>query len=171
MRRAAKVDSNHGIIVAAFQAHGCSVQSLAAVGRGVPDLLVGCAGRNYLVEVKDGSKAKSARKLTELQVRWQRMWKADVALVESLADVEACVKRWKAHAPDAVARTPNLSWKSREEELAEMGALAKHLPMPSDVEVDASDYERPPRVVVHGGLIQRREVRVTPNVVRAKGGA
>ena len=155
MRRAAKVDSNHGIIVAAFQAHGCSVQSLAAVGRGVPDLLVGCAGRNYLVEVKDGSKVKSARKLTELQVRWQRMWKADVALVESLADVEACVKRWK----------------SREEELAEMGALAKHLPMPSDVEVDASDYERPPRVVVHGGLIQRREVRVTPNVVRAKGGA
>lgn len=44
-------------------------------------------------------------------------------------------------------------------------------PAPSDVEVDASDYERPPRVVVHGGLIQRREVRVTPNVVRAKGGA
>lgn len=42
---------------------------------------------------------------------------------------------------------------------------------PSDVEVDASDWERPRRVVVHGGLIQRREVRVTPNVVRAKGGA
>lgn len=44
-------------------------------------------------------------------------------------------------------------------------------PMPSDVEVDASDWERPQRVVVHGGLIQRREVRVTPNVIRAKGGA
>lgn len=37
---------------------------------------------------------------------------------------------------------------------------------------DADDYNgRPTRVVVHGGLIQRREVRVTPNVVRAKGGA
>lgn len=36
---------------------------------------------------------------------------------------------------------------------------------------DADDYNgRPRRVVVHGGLIQRREVRVTPNVVRAKGG-
>lgn len=38
---------------------------------------------------------------------------------------------------------------------------------------DADDYNgRPQReVVVHGGLIQRREVRVTPNVIRAKGGA
>lgn len=43
--------------------------------------------------------------------------------------------------------------------------------MASDVEVDPSDYERPRRVVVYGGLIQRREVRVTPNVIRARGGA
>lgn len=40
----------------------------------------------------------------------------------------------------------------------------------SDDEVDASDYERP-RVVVHGGLIQRRELRATPAVIRARGGA
>lgn len=51
-----------------------------------------------------------------------------------------------------------------------------HHPEPSMSRVfvqdfDADDYNGRPRVVVHGGLIQRREVRVTPNVVRAKGGA
>ena len=158
MRRVAKVDSNHGIIVAAFQAHGCSVQSLAAVGRGVPDLLVGCAGRNYLVEVKDGSKAKSARKLTELQVRWQRMWRTDVALVESLADAEACVRRWKAHAPDAVAWTIGTDTNFQRPPTL----VGPPMPLPGRFvqDFDASDYERP-----------RREVRVTPNVVRAEGGA
>lgn len=45
MRRAAKVDDNQGEIVAALQRAGCSVQSLAGVGRGFPDLAVGFQGR------------------------------------------------------------------------------------------------------------------------------
>lgn len=52
----------------------------------------------------------------------------------------------------------------------------EHHPEPSMSRVfeqgfDADDYNGRPRVVVHGGLIQRREVRVTPNVIRNKGGA
>lgn len=203
MRRAAKVDSNHGTIVAAFKAHGCSVRDNSAAGNGLPDLAVGFLGVTHLVEVKDGKKAPSKRKRTPAQVKWAEDWKGEPpVLVESIDDVAACVARWRLHGPDAVgtlAYRPNLPWKSREEELAEMGALAKHLPMcrwpdcpyeaevncvycrgheyvkasvaPSDVEVDPDDYNGRPRVVVHGGLIQRREVRVTPNVVRAKGGA
>lgn len=77
-------------------------------------------------------------------------------------------RKGKAHAveaalwvvPDAVADDARL---------VRMFALTTGA-MPSDVEVDPDDYNGRPRVVVHGGLIQRREVRVTPNVVRAKAG-
>ena len=68
MRRAAKVDTNHREIVAALERCGCSVQSLAAVGAGVPDLLVGVAARagrlTLLMEVKDGARPPSERRLT-----------------------------------------------------------------------------------------------------------
>ena len=74
MRRAAKIDANHAEIVAALRKIGCKVQSLAAVGAGVPDLLVMRGFRLYLVEIKDGNKAPSARKLTPEQVKWHQEW-------------------------------------------------------------------------------------------------
>lgn len=75
MRRAAKVDANQMIIVAALRAVGATVQPLHAVGKGCPDLLVGYRGRNYLFEVKDGDKPPSARKLTPDQVSWHDTWR------------------------------------------------------------------------------------------------
>ena len=39
--RAARVDQNHVEIVKALRDHGAFVVSLATVGKGVPDLLVG----------------------------------------------------------------------------------------------------------------------------------
>ncbi|CAA2107676.1 hypothetical protein [Variovorax paradoxus] len=75
MRRAAKVDSNQTQVVSALRAAGVSVQSLAAVGNGVPDLLCGFRGKLSLLEVKDGSKVKSARKLTAAQTDWHAVWK------------------------------------------------------------------------------------------------
>ena len=49
MRRAARTDENHTAIVQALLDAGCSVQSLAAVGCGCPDLLWGLAGVNGLI--------------------------------------------------------------------------------------------------------------------------
>ena len=86
MRRAAKVDANQAAIVEALRACGASVQSLAAVGKGVPDLLVGLRTRNYLIEVKDGSKPPSARKLTPDQVQWHTKWAGQVLTVTSPED-------------------------------------------------------------------------------------
>lgn len=83
MRRAAKVDANQAEIVADLRKAGCSVESLAAVGKGVPDLLVGHGSRNYLLEVKDGSKPPSARKLTDAQVEWHKVWRGSVYTVTS----------------------------------------------------------------------------------------
>ena len=72
--RAAKVDANQIQVVSALRAAGATVQSLAGVGKGVPDLLVGHQGHTLLMEVKDGDKSPSQRKLTEDQLKWHREW-------------------------------------------------------------------------------------------------
>lgn len=74
MRRAAKVDANHAAIVGAFKACGAEVLSLAAVGKGCPDLLVQHRGRIRLFEVKDGRKPPSARRLTPQQEEFHALW-------------------------------------------------------------------------------------------------
>jgi len=40
----------------------------------VPDLLVGHRGHTFLIEVKDGAKSPSKRKLTEDQRDWHTAW-------------------------------------------------------------------------------------------------
>ena len=73
MRRAVKVDANHGEIVEALlSVSGVKVHSLAGVGCGVPDLLVGAEGLTWLVEIKDGSKPPSHRSFTPDQQRGSR---------------------------------------------------------------------------------------------------
>ena len=90
-RRAAKVDDNQAEIVAALRAvPGCTVTSLAAVGRGCPDLLVGFRSptgdpTNFLIEVKDAAKKPSARCLTPDQELWHLEWKGSVHVAETVA--------------------------------------------------------------------------------------
>ena len=67
--RAAKIDANHEQVVTALRAAGATVQSLAGVGKGVPDLLVGYQGQTLLMEVKDGFKPPSKRALNEDQLK------------------------------------------------------------------------------------------------------
>lgn len=74
MRRAAKIDGNHDQVVSALRAAGARVLSLAAVGGGVPDLLVGFGSRFYAIEIKDGHLPPSARKLTPDQDEWHKHW-------------------------------------------------------------------------------------------------
>jgi Holliday junction resolvase len=86
MRRAAKIDANQPEIVKALGAAGCSVWSLAAVGQGFPDLIVGRQGRNYLLEVKDGSLAPSKRKLTQDERDFHAAWRGHVVTVNTVAE-------------------------------------------------------------------------------------
>ena len=85
-RRAAKIDRNQPEIVKGLRQYGATVTSLAAVGAGCPDLLVGYRGANYLMEVKDGELAPSARALRPTQVEWHGDWRGQVAVVYSLDD-------------------------------------------------------------------------------------
>lgn len=70
MRRAAKVDANHGEIVAEFRRLGASVVDLSRVGGGVPDLCIGIAKETALVEVKRDAKAK----FTQDQIDFMTWW-------------------------------------------------------------------------------------------------
>ena len=83
MRKAAKTDANQTEVVNALRKVGASVQSLAATGKGCPDLLVGYQGINYLMEVKDGKKVPSAQKLNIDQEHWHSVWRGSVYVVKS----------------------------------------------------------------------------------------
>jgi hypothetical protein len=83
-RRAARTDGNQALIVDALRAAGCSVQSLAEVGNGCPDLLCARAGVNYLIEVKDSAQAPSDRRLTPMQKKWHAEWRGRAHLVETV---------------------------------------------------------------------------------------
>jgi Holliday junction resolvase len=86
MRTAARVDVNQAEIVNDLRSIGASVLSMASIGRGCPDLLVGFGGRNYLFEVKDPKKPPSRRLLRPEQVNWHACWSGHVCVVETFAD-------------------------------------------------------------------------------------
>lgn len=91
MRQRARVDDNHPAIVDALEALGWLVWSTAALGNGFPDLVVAKAGRLLLLEVKDGSKSPSRRKLTADEQEAHGKFKAygvDIVVVEKVEDLE-----------------------------------------------------------------------------------
>ena len=93
MFRAARVDSNQSEVTKALRKIGASVQLLHSVGKGCPDMLVGYKGNNYLLEIKDGEKRESARKLTAEQTIWHYDWKGQVAVVTSPENAIDTIKK------------------------------------------------------------------------------
>lgn len=74
MRFAARTDDNHTEIVEALRKAGAVVHSLAAVGGGMPDLLVTIRNQTLLMELKDGKKSPSRRALTPAQLKFHSTW-------------------------------------------------------------------------------------------------
>lgn len=97
MRKIARVDANQAEIVRALRDVGYTVQSLAQLGGGVPDLLVAGINRRtgeaglWLMEVKDGRRPPSERRLTPDEAAWHASWGGPVAVVESVYDALAVV--------------------------------------------------------------------------------
>ncbi len=93
MRRAAKVDANQEQIVSALRACGATVR-IVTQGDGLPDLLVGYRGYTILMEVKDGRKPPSARKLTEEEQKFFNNWTGGMlAIVNSVDEALELLKR------------------------------------------------------------------------------
>ncbi len=79
-----RTDSNQKEIVEGLRMAGVSVKVLSQVGHGCPDLLCGFRGLNLLLEVKDGKKPPSQRKLTEAEQKFFDEWRGQRVTVESL---------------------------------------------------------------------------------------
>ena len=87
MRRAARVDANHGEIIAALRRAGCVVHDTSRQGGGFPDCIAATPrGRLVMLEIKDGAKPPSARKLTDAEAEFHATWGHHVAVVTSAAD-------------------------------------------------------------------------------------
>jgi hypothetical protein len=78
------------------------------LGGGAPDLLVGFRGQNFTLEVKDGTKAPSDRKLTLAEVEWVSTWRGQVAVVCSIDDALAVLGVQDAQALDDVPDVPDM---------------------------------------------------------------
>lgn len=84
MRRAANIDANQPEIITALANAGCTTQSLAGVGCGCPDVLVGFRGINVLLEIKNPDrKGGQKRNTMEAQAKFRKYWTGHVAVVKS----------------------------------------------------------------------------------------
>ena len=84
MKHRPRLDSNQPAIVAGLRKAGCSVQSLASIGKGCPDILAGSQSQNYLFEIKDPSKPRSKQKLTDDEQMWHIGWLGEVRVIHTL---------------------------------------------------------------------------------------
>ena len=92
MRRANRVDYNQSVIVESLRKAGAYVR-IVTMGDGVPDLLVGYKGFTLLLEVKDGDKPPSQRKLTTAEQKFFDEWTGGIlAVVESVEDALAILQ-------------------------------------------------------------------------------
>jgi len=94
MRYANRIDANQNQIVDAMRKVGAVVRIISQ-GDGIPDLLVGYKGFTILMEVKDGGKVPSARKLTEPEQKFFDDWRGGMLVVvnsveEALEILENC---------------------------------------------------------------------------------
>lgn len=74
MRRSARVDDNQREIVEGLRKYGASVLITSQL-KNAFDILVGYNGVNYIMEIKDGSKPPSQRKLTKGEQNFKNTWK------------------------------------------------------------------------------------------------
>jgi len=86
MIRAAKKDANHNEIDAVFKSLGYRTMDLSQL-KNACDMLAEKGNKVWLVEIKDGSKAPSQRKLTEGEKKFAEKWNGIWIKIESVDDV------------------------------------------------------------------------------------
>jgi hypothetical protein len=78
---AARVDENQPRIVEVLRGAGATVLHLHTLGKGAPDICAGFRGRNFLMEIKNGNKPPSKRKLTADESAFFDTWAGQVSVV------------------------------------------------------------------------------------------
>lgn len=77
---AKRIDSNQNSVVKALRDHGAFVR-VVTQGDGIPDLLVAYKGVTALLELKDGDKFPSQRKLTPAEQKFFDEWTGGILVV------------------------------------------------------------------------------------------
>ena len=91
MRRAARRDDNEQDIIKAMRAEGAYVKQIN--DEGLFDLLVSHRGETLLIEVKDGAKPPSARRLTDAEQKFHDEWPGDnLYIVNSVEEAIALLR-------------------------------------------------------------------------------
>jgi len=85
--RAKRTDDNQKKLVSQIRQLGWSVKHTHMVGQGLGDVIIGAMGRNYLIEIKDPGKPKSARKLSPAEVKFHEHWQGQIDIAETIEDV------------------------------------------------------------------------------------
>lgn len=86
-RRAAKVDANQPEIVKALRKKGWYVLIISQL-KNCCDIIISKNGRTVAVEIKDGSKPPSARKLSEGELKFKDEWQGEYMIIESLEQLK-----------------------------------------------------------------------------------
>ena len=110
MRQRARIDANHRAIVEALEEMGWYVRSTAQLGKGFPDLLAAKDGRLVLLEVKDGQKAASRRRLTPDEAETHDLFAragTPILTVLGLSDLAQLDRQARARHESRVIRGPD----------------------------------------------------------------
>lgn len=96
MRRAGRTDDNQTAVVDFLRAASWSVLITSMLGKGAPDAIVARDGFTAALEIKDGDKPPSARKLTKDERRFQLAWQG--AYIVAISPEDALSQLTRAYA-------------------------------------------------------------------------
>jgi len=96
VRKFARKDANQDAIVETFRGQGASVWIASPLGDGAPDVVVGLNGRAVLVEIKDGSKPPSARRLTPDEQAFRSSWRGPYEVIQSVEEAISLCQSMRA---------------------------------------------------------------------------
>ena len=83
-----KVDANQKELMTKLRLiTGITVATTHTIGKGFPDIVIGYKGINYLVEIKDGTKPPSQRKLTKDEVSFHSNWTGQVQICNNFYEI------------------------------------------------------------------------------------
>ncbi len=90
-----RLDNNQRKIVKLLRQHCVSVQSLASVGYGCPDIMVGFQGHDWKFEIKNPEQPPSKRILTKHEKIWRRDWRGSkphtVLTLDEIVEIIGCI--------------------------------------------------------------------------------
>jgi Holliday junction resolvase len=78
------VDHNQKEIVEALRKAGASVLVTSNVGKGFPDIIVGLAGKNWLIEIKNPKSSYGKTGLNKIQKDFHSTWTGRVHVIYSI---------------------------------------------------------------------------------------